>query len=558
MNLLLNRAALNRLAARSVALLYLPAFGILLIYFWGFMGHAWATASFPYQIDYGEMAELDRAWRVARLQPLYADFHRPPYMVDNYTPLYAVVSAVWVALAGPQFFTGRLLSVACTLVAGACVGGIAWAVGGRARGAALAGLLFFAGQPVWNWGAWERVDTLALALELLGVLAYTGGWLGRGSRRALWLTVPLFVAAAYTRQSQAAGAAACYVHLLMTQPRLAVRVAGLYAAAGAALFVALQLATGGRFAQHVVGANVNQWSLGDFLTYWRPFWRFSHWTGVFAALAPLALLARETRSRTAVALLYLLAGGATALTMGKLGANVNYLLQFWAGLCVATGIAVGSVPEVVASLARRWQPAAGGAAAGSDATARGVAHMVLAVWLLTGLQQLHHAPHAYEAGGVLYGRPAAVLQWLGVPRLPLWRLDPWALDGDALTHYYRARYMPMPSAQSHEWARRAHEYVAAVPGEIFAEEMNFTVTTGRRVYAEPSSVNQLAAAGLWDPRPLLDELRAARFGVVVLRFRIGEDPGYHVFRVSRPMIEAIDSAYRLDATFGDYYLYRPR
>jgi hypothetical protein len=544
------------LTRRASALLYLPALVILVVYFWAFAGHAWATVLFPYQIDYGEGAELDRAWRVAMLQPMYGDYRHAPYMVDNYTPLYALVSGLGVALAGAQFFTGRLIALACSLVAGACIAGIAWTAGGRTRGAAVAGLLFFAGQPVWNWGAWERVDTLALALELAGVLAYTAGWLGRGSRRALWLTVPLFVAAAFTRQSEAAGAAACYLHLLLSRPREAVRVVGGYAALGLALFGTLQLLTAGRFAQHIVGANVNQWSINGFLEFWRPFWRFSHWTGVFAAVAPAALLVRQTRSRALVALLYLVAGGATALTMGKLGANVNYLLQLWAGLCIAVGMVIGLVPAHVAALARRWAHAPRGS--WLERTLRVGGHALLAGWLLIGLQQMVHAPHAFEAGGILYGRPATVLEWLRVPRLPLWRLDPWGLDGDALTHYYRARYMPMPSAQSHEWARRTHEYVAAIPGEVFSEEMSFTVTTGRRVYVEPSSVSQLMAAGLWDPTPLLDDLRRAKFGVVVLRFKIGDDPGYHGHRVGPAMVQAIDQAYALDAVFGDYYLYRPR
>lgn len=544
-----------KVGAWGVALLYLPPFFVLLVYFWGFAGHAWATVSFPYQIDYGEMAELNRAWRLAQGQGLYEDWARPPYMVDNYTPLYAMVSAVGVALGGPQFFTGRLLSLVCTLASGASIAGIAWSLGSGARGAAVAGLLFFAGQPVWNWGAWERVDTLALAFELLGVLVYAAGWVRWRKGLALWATVPLFVAAAYTRQSQAAGAAACYLHLLVGQPRLAVRVVVLYAASGLALFGLLQAGTRGWFYQHVVASNVNLWTLADFLSWWNPFWRFSHWTAVFAVLAAAAALPRARRSPMALALLYLLGGGATVLTMGKLGANVNYLLQFWAGLCLATGIAIGTVPGSLVRLARRW-PVLGSAAAGKTIAA--LAHAVLAGWLLIGLQQAYHAPHAFEAGGVLHGRPAQVLEWLRFHRLPLWWLDPWGMPGHEIGTYYHARYMPMPSAQSHEWARRAHDYVAALPGDVFAEEMNFTVTTGKRIYAEPSSVNQLAVAGLWDPQPLLADLRGARFAAVVLRFRIGDDPSYHVFRVSRPMIDAIDAAYRLDAVFGDYFLYRPR
>jgi hypothetical protein len=260
---------------------YLPALAILALYGWAFLDHAWSVVAFPYQLDYGEMPELNRAWLLAQRRPIYVDWSHPPYQMANYPPLYSAVAAAGVALRGPQFLTGRLISFASTLVAGACVAGIARALGAGWRAALVGGLLYFTGHPVWNWGAFQRVDSFAVALELVGVAVFAAGWVGRrrrpgeaaargwsrgtppergavggtgcphvaegGGRWAVWATVPVFLAAVYTRQTVVAGAFACYLYLLCTRPRLGAAVVATYAAAGLAIVGALQLGTGGQF-----------------------------------------------------------------------------------------------------------------------------------------------------------------------------------------------------------------------------------------------------------------------------------------------------------------------
>ena len=557
-------------------LLYLPAFGILLLYLWAFLGHAWSVVRFPFQIDYGEMPELNRAWLIAQGRPIYVDWSHPPYQMANYTPLYSTAAAGGVLLLGVQFFTGRLLSLASTLLAGACVAAIARALGAAPRDALLGGLLYFAGHPVWNWGALQRVDSLAVGLELLGIAVFSWGWVraqdeGRrtndesgGLRRgfvlrpssfvvrppgalwAVWATVPIFLAAVYTRQTVVAGALACYGYLLFCRPRLAGAVIAGYVLAGAALFVALQALTGGYFWRHVIDGNLNRWSWATVELYWRPFWRLLHWTLPFAAVAALAAAARR---QAQVPLLYLLASAATALTIGKIGSNVNYLLQPWAALALMVALAAAQVHQLATAFAatvaaRPWLGSLAGA--------------VPAVWLLVGLQQAFHVPYERDGADVRPKSPAAVFARLQWTRWPLWRLDPWGVPPGELATFFPRAYREDPSAGDLEAARRAHDYVAATPGEVLGEEMSFTVTTGRRIYLQPFEFTQLAEQGAWDQRPLLQDIAQQRFAVVVLRFRLDEDPTWRVQRVNQSMIAALASAYDLAAGFGNYYLYVPK
>ncbi len=534
-------------AARALEwAVYLPALAVLVLYAWGCIEHTWRVTTFPYQIDYGEAPELNRALLLSQGQPIYVDWTHPPYQMANYTPLYSAVAALGIKLVGVQFFTGRLISFASTLATGLLVGATAWALGAGALGALVGGLLYFAMYPVWNWGAYQRVDAFAVLLEWLGIAVFTFGWV-RGRRApAVWATVPLFVGAAYARQTIAAGAFACYGYLLFRRPRLALGAIAAYAALGLGLFGALQLATGGQFWRHIVTGNLNRWSWATVDSYWKPFWRLLHWTFPLAVGGVgLGLF----RRRAQVPLLYLLGAAATALTIGKIGSSFNYLLQLCAALALASGLAIGYAGSLARQLARRhWLLA----------PAALPVILVPAVWLLVGLQQAYHVPYAPEGRTVRLDPMAQLFDRIGFTRRPLWRLDPWAAPPRELTTYYRQEYRADPSLEDRTSARAAQAYLARLEGDIFSEDMSFTVADGRRIYIQPFEFTQLAEQGEWDQRPLLDDIRHHRFVAVVLRFRLGTDPGWHAQRYTKEMLAAFAEAYRLDATYGSYYIYRPK
>lgn len=524
--------------------LYAPAGMILLVYQWAFLEHAWAIVRFPYQIDYGEMPELNRAWLLAHGRPIYVDWSAPPYQMANYTPLYSLVAAVGVAWQGTQFGTGRLLSLTSTLATALAIGVTARSFTGERRAGllagGLAGLLYVVAHPVWNWGTLQRVDAFAVALEWSGMALYAVGWLQRGRRAALWATVPLFLGAAYARQTVVAGALATYGALLYRRPRLGLALLAAYASVGLGLLGILQGLTAGQFWRHTVDGNLNDWSWARVDHYGQPLWQALHWS---VPLATFAVLAGVLRRQNQAPALYLLGAGATALTVGKIGSNVNYFLQLWAALALLVGLAVGHL----ATPAPRWLPST--VAWGARAT--------VALWLLVGLQQVYHVPHLAGQGAPSWGGASGVLEALQWARLPLWRLDP--LGGDAATLLDRAmsQYAPLPGPVDGEHAGAAERYVRAVHGDVLGEEMSFSVTTGKRLYLQPFEFSQLAAQGDWDQGPLLDDVRRGHFVAVVLRFRLGEDPLWRRERVNDALIEALKQAYRLDAVFGDYYLYRP-
>jgi hypothetical protein len=527
---------------------YAPALVVLLLYALAYVQHGWAVVTFPYQVDYGEAPELNRAVLIARGEPIYVDWSRPPYQMANYTPLYPALASLAVPFRGADFFAGRLIAFASTLLSAALIGVVVRALGGPLLGAAVGGLLYLSLNPVWNWGAYQRVDALAVALELLGVAVFCAGWVDRRRPWGVWASVPIFVAAAYTRQTVAAGAYACYGYLLFVRPRLALGAITAYAATGLGLFVLFQAGTGGQFWRHIGEGNLNRWSWATVRHYVEPFWGHIHWT---APVAAAGFLSTVLGRRCQVPFLYLVASAATALTIGKIGSNVNYLLQACAALGVVVGVTMGAVDTLSSPL--QWL---GRHVPGQfRALALVGAHAALALWLLVGVQQLYHVPHGADVGRPF---PRAALERIRVIDWPLWRLDPWGARPPGLRERFTSTYLADLSAEERASARRVHEHVSRMPaGDVLSEDMAFTVTTGRRIYVQSFEFTQIAEEGGWSLEPLLEDVRARRFVAVVLRFRLGSDPTWHRERVNNRLIAALSSAYALEAAYGDYFIYRP-
>lgn len=294
---------------------------------------------FPYPMDYGEGPLLDQTRRLGRLERLYrSDLTAPPYTVSNYPPIYPLVLSPLDRLWGPAFWYGRLLSWLSVVAAAAFVGLILHALTQDRQAAIIGGLALLAFPPVAYWSSLYRVDALALALSLGGLWLVARWPAGR-------LTVPaaalLLVAAIYTRQSYgvAAPLAACVWLGQATSWRRALALPALIGGLGAALFVGLEVATEGGFALNIVSANLNAYQAGSLVRYLTDVWTLMPLA--LAAVAAFLLLAPwfHVPSWRLVAP-YVLGAAVSGLTIGKVGSNVNYLIELGAGVSLSIGAAL--------------------------------------------------------------------------------------------------------------------------------------------------------------------------------------------------------------------------
>jgi trehalose/maltose transport system permease protein len=324
------RGLLGPIDAASGALLLVLGIGVLL-----FVSYGWRVLAFPYPVDYGEGPLLAQTLQLARFENIYrASLAAPPYTVANYPPVYLATLVPFAWLFGPAFWYGRLLSWLSILVAALLLGSILWRLAHDRLAALIGGLMLLMIPYVSYWGPLYRVDSLALALSLAGLYVLVRWPVGR---KGLAVAALLLVAAVYTRQSYGLAAPlAAFVWLLRQRPRRAFALAGLIAGGGLGLFLVLNVLTGGGFFFNIVTANVNEFKIDTLKDYMVELWQLLPLALFGTALFVLLAGWRRVGSWWLVAP-YAVGAALSGLTIGKIGSNVNYLLELSAAICLALG-----------------------------------------------------------------------------------------------------------------------------------------------------------------------------------------------------------------------------
>src|SRR5262249_10500494 len=150
--------------------LMLVALALGLLYVAFFAYHAALTIAFPFDLDWGEGYVLNDALRIERGQPIYVDIRHFPMVRSPYPPLFLVLNAALLAVTGPGFLAGRLLSTVATFAAALLCYCVARTYSATRIPAAVAGLFVLSSPYVYQWAAYSRVDMLAIALGLLVLL----------------------------------------------------------------------------------------------------------------------------------------------------------------------------------------------------------------------------------------------------------------------------------------------------------------------------------------------------------------------------------------------------
>ncbi|HEY0739498.1 MAG TPA: ABC transporter permease subunit, partial [Herpetosiphonaceae bacterium] len=324
------RLAAPRVGGAATVLLIVLGLGVLV---WAQYG--WRAIGFPYPLDYGEGPLLDQALRLAHGENIYRSASgAPPWTIANYPPLYMLLQAPLTRIFGAAYWYGRLISWLSTIAAALFVGLIVRTLTGDRLAALVSGLVLLVIPYVSFWSALARIDALALALSLSGLYLVV-----RWPERHLVIAggALLLTAAVYTRQSYGLAAPlAAFVWLLWERPRAAWTLAAGIGGLSAILFALLQWLTQGGFWFNIVTANLNdyQWPLlRQYLL---------ELIDLLPALviggAAFVLLAGWFRLRSwRVIAPYWIGAAVSALTIGKIGSNVNYLLELSAALSLAIG-----------------------------------------------------------------------------------------------------------------------------------------------------------------------------------------------------------------------------
>jgi hypothetical protein len=443
-----------------------------------YFGFAKESIFYPFQLDYGEGI----VWQQMAMIPgptMYGDITRYPFIVCNYPPLYYLAVRSVSPLFDNPLLAGRAVSFACTIGLIIPVGVIAFrlADGGRDRFAAfaasaVAGLSLFCCGPIVDWSVLMRVDMLATLLTFCAVA------LMLPARRSTWmpyLAAVLFVAAMYTKQTSIAAPAALYPVLWLTDRRLAIRSAVAGLVVGLVPLIWLEWVTDGGFLRHIVSYNVNRFDPLELYWQMRQEARLFGFV-VLAAIALVIVWPRHLTLRAVVAVvrsdrtmalraalsLYFLTSGAMLVTLGKSGANKNYMIEWACVACIWTGVLIAHVVRVTRAATDDDDPVA----------PRRSAPLITAV-----------------ACATLFAIQVAAAKSPVV----------WSSDDPA--------YLQSQAA--------LEQRIAAADKPVLSDNMVLLRLAGKDVPWEPAIFAELGSLGRWDQHLITDRIAQHRFAFIV-------------------------------------------
>ena len=413
----------------------------------------------PGEIDYGEGI----VWQQTALIPgpsMYGLRSDLPFIVFHYPPLYYLVTHLSGAFMPDLLAAGRLVSSLSAIAIAIMVAGLVLSATSAASHrirrfacAAMAGLLAYNVHALRIWGLLMRVDTLAVALALTGILIAARS---SGQWRSTTFALLLCVAAMYCKQTELPAGLAVLSIAILRNPRAAI-VAGCVALlAGLVPLAGLQWTTHGGFLHNIINDNINRFDLANGMRTLVaeapsvPFVFLIVCASIY--LIPRTVSCHEwagglsdpVMAARALLLLHLILSTLMLATIFKSGGTINYFLDW---LCIGSALIGVFVQEIMGK--------------------------------------------ARSAPIVLATLCAAVL------------VSP-------------VRFVPDHPSTSDRVAQNAlvqQIRVAAKP--VASEDMVLLMRAGKSVIYEPAIVTELAALGRWDEQPLVNMIASGGFAFML-------------------------------------------
>jgi hypothetical protein len=469
-----------------------PTLLLLAVYAAVYLRFAAQLAAFPFDVDQGEGYDAWSAWMINLGQLPYTNNADFPYYSSNYPPLWSYLVSIPMAWLGPGLGAARLVSTISAVAAAGVLGIAAQRLSGRAVAGALAAGFFLASPYVFHTTPLARVNSLALLAAVVGLTL-----LERPTRRRVLFGSLALLAALFTKPTAIDAVVAGVLSVLVRQPRLGLLSIALIGGLGLAGLGALMALTHGAFWLDVVSGNTNPFDLEQLQAYLTNFTVLHCVLLAMAAAECVWMLRRRIWSPWA---LYAVSASVAALSVAKWGAGESYFLGTIASISVLSAVWVARFLDSAPPLRVRW---------------------VLGTALFIQALLLSHA-----------GVSEAL---------------PWLPDrGPQSAFLGRA-----PTAEDTQAGQVIATEIRGVRGPVLSEDPSFAVAAGRPLLGNATHLRNLYLSGLWDPAPMVGDLRAHRYAMVIL----------HAELYPQPVLDAIGQSYFLDRSLrvngATYHVFLP-
>ena len=525
----------DSLSERAELTLLIVSAVVLISVFVVFVLSSLPVLTYAHGLNYVEGLLVDQARRVWEEPGLYPPFETPPYVMDNYGPVYPVLASVIPCPESSVFFAGRLISIMSTLVSAGLIVLIVRRYSGDAPGL-LCASLFLLSPEVNRFAVVMRVDALALALGLAGfyMILTPGRWWRLAGCVAFFLCI-------YTRHSMVAFPIVGCLMLWARDGRRALPwLAGLLTAGISAFVIGDQL-TGGRMHLHLIEFNLLNYRWNATVAKWFG----TQWPGrlTLVVAAYLALnpptrgssLNRDLSWRRWVYGMLCVIGCFCLFAQAYqfYGAHVGASSQ-----ASFLGRLSGAPPQVFVELTYLVT---------FHALLAGVALLAMIKWFFREARvPAEGRPEDLEGAKglmVLVGLPSAALIGrvgsdvnyliemivllilvcgMALSRGSLLRrgvvlvfLVAYGIVGASSLQYRDAN--PEFLEEHAHASQRILDYLEKVPGPILSEDPSFPAILGRPLEYQPFMYRQITDSRDWDPAPLIRDIRDHRFVAVVRR-----------------------------------------
>jgi hypothetical protein len=469
-----------------------PTLLVLAIYGVVYLQFAVRLASFPFDLDQGEGYDAWSAWLINLGQLPYTSNAEFPYYSSNYPPLWSYLVSIPMAWFGPGLMAARIVSTAAAILTAGVLGVAAQRLSGRALAGVLAAGFFLASPYVFHTTPLARVNSLALLFATVGLVL-----LEKPTRRRVILGSLALVAALFTKPTALDAAIAGVLAVLLLRPRLGLLSMVVVAGAGLAGLALMLRLTGGAFWLNVVAGNANAFEPEQLLAYLSNFSVLHCVLLAFAIAEAIWLCSRRQWSPWAI---YALTAGVAALGVAKWGAGESYFL----GLIAAISV-------------------------------------LAAAWVARFLDSLPGVPLRFALGAALFIQ-AVLLSHAEVSAAFSWLPD----RGPQGAFLGRA-----PSTEDRAAGQQLTAQVKQLHGPALSEDPSFAVMAGHPVIGNATHLRNLYQAGLWDPTPMVNDLQAHRYAIVILDAELYPEP----------VLAAIGKFYFLDRTVqmngATYHVFLP-
>ncbi|HSG16088.1 MAG TPA: hypothetical protein VLE70_07175 [Anaerolineae bacterium] len=472
--------------------------------------YAFSLFQFPFDYDQGEGFELMDTVLLSQGQWPYLSNDSYPFYSSNYPPVFhlAIVPLVW--LFGPQYWTGRVVAYIGTLITAAAIGFAVQRGTKRWWLSVLSGLAFLASNYVYHVGPLLRQHMFMVMFETLAIVSLTiviqrEESSGQRNNRGLFGIMVLLLLAGYTKQLAYATVAAAFVFLFLRQSKRAILWALGFAAATAAVFLLINIATDGQWLTNTVTANINPYIPAQGIGLFRQWFELHIVLTVAAGLLALYQLYFERLSAYTV---WFACAAVNGITAGKWGAGESYFATAIAASCILAGLLFGRVLDFSQARGRVW-------------AALSVA--MVGILFLIQADKLFHMPTHTPA-------LAAISQALGKPT------ETMVAPQTSCSEPRPAVPVPYvdsagvgligrpPTRADTEAGVLIAERISQGSTAAFAEDAGFSFYAGRDVVTNPTQLLNLYNNGQVDLSEMLSMLESQAFDTIVFRAQFYPPP----------------------------------